>query len=106
MISKRTRHVAAMLVGRGSLLPILLALLVTGASGQTAGVTDGKTPSGLAPGAPAGSYGLSGFGRVDLFNGNLNSRLPLISIGGRGSAGSTMMLPIEQKVVVRREERS
>ncbi|HEU4713078.1 MAG TPA: RHS repeat-associated core domain-containing protein [Pyrinomonadaceae bacterium] len=49
------------------------------------------------PGAPAGSYPLSGFDNVNLFNGHLNFSLPLMQIGGRGSAGYTMMLPIEQR---------
>ncbi len=58
--------------------------------------TAGWTPLAQQPGAPAGSYALSGFDNVNLFNGNLNFRLPLMHIGGRGSAGYTMMLPIEQ----------
>ena len=53
-------------------------------------VTDGRTPLGMAPGAPAGSYGLSGLDDINLFNGNLNFNIPLITIGGRGSAGYTM----------------
>jgi hypothetical protein len=48
--------------------------------------TDGKTPTGLAPGAPAGSYILSGFDNINLFNGNLSFTLPLINIKGRGEA--------------------
>ncbi|HEY3104078.1 MAG TPA: hypothetical protein VGJ69_10825, partial [Pyrinomonadaceae bacterium] len=56
----------------------------------------GSTPAGLTPGAPAGSYGLSGFDNINLYNGNMNFRLPLISIGGRGAASYTMTLPIEQ----------
>ena len=54
------------------------------------------TPLTEQPGAPAGSYPLSGFDNVNLFNGHLNFRLPLMQIGGRGTAGYTMMLPIEQ----------
>jgi len=52
---------------------------------------------GLKPGTPAGSYSLSGFDDINLYNGNLNFRLPLLSIGGRGSAAHTIMLPIEQQ---------
>ena len=59
--------------------------------------TIGATPLALTPGAPAGSFALSGFDNVNLFNGNLNFRLPLLHIGGRGSAGYTMTLKIEQK---------
>jgi RHS repeat-associated protein len=58
---------------------------------------DGFTPTGLAPGAPAGSYALSGFDTVNPYNGGLNFNLPLYHIGGRGSAGYTIQLPIEQK---------
>ena len=58
--------------------------------------TAGWTPMAQQPGAPAGSYPLSGFDNVNLFNGNLNFRIPLLHVGGRGSAGYTMMLPIEQ----------
>src|SRR5262245_4871560 len=58
--------------------------------------TDVYTPKEAQPGAPAGSYALSGFDNVNLFSGHLNFRLPLVSIGGRGEAGYQMMLPIER----------
>ena len=54
------------------------------------------TPLTEQPGAPAGSYPLSGFDNVNLFNGHLSFSLPLMQIGGRGKAGYTIMLPIEQ----------
>ena len=59
--------------------------------------TDGKTPLALKPGTPAGSYALSDFDNINPYNGALNFHLPLLSIGGRGMAGYTMTLPIEQK---------
>ena len=59
--------------------------------------TDSMTPSGLAPGNPTGSYPLSGFENVNLYNGNLNFHLPLVKIGGRGKAGYTMMLAIDHQ---------
>lgn len=65
------------------------------ASAQTS-VTDGSTPLALAPGAPAGSYALSGFDNINAYNGNLNFRLPLLHIGGRGGAGYTMVLALEK----------
>ena len=74
----------------------IIALLSSGASAQTSN-TDGATPAGLSPGAPAGSYSLSGFENVNLYNGNLNVSLPLLPVGGRGSAGYTITLLIEQK---------
>src|SRR2546427_12401 len=77
-------------------IAILLMVLIGTSSAQT-GALDGTTPTALAAGAPAGSYGLSGFDNINLFNGNLNFRLPLVHVGGRGMAGYTMMLPIEQR---------
>ena len=59
--------------------------------------TDGQTPLALQPGAPAGSYALSGFDNVNLFNGSLNFRLLLAAMSGRGGAGDALMLPIERK---------
>jgi len=59
--------------------------------------TDGRTPLALQPGAPAGSYALSELDNINPYNGSLNFRLPLLNIGGRGTAGYTMTLPIEQK---------
>jgi len=48
----------------------------TSVFGQTTSNTDGSTPLSLTPGAPAGSFALSGFDNVNLFNGNLNFHLP------------------------------
>jgi RHS repeat-associated protein len=75
---------------------MVLLVLTAASNAQTTNPTDGSTPAGLTPGAPAGSYGLSGFDNVNLYNGNMNFRLPLISMGGRGGAGYTVTLPIEQ----------
>jgi RHS repeat-associated protein len=75
---------------------MLLLTLTTVSNAQTTNPTDGSTPAGLKPGAPAGSYGLSGFDNVNLYNGNMNFRLPLVSMSGRGGAGYTVTLPIEQ----------
>jgi hypothetical protein len=63
---------------------------------------DGQTPPGVVPGAPAGSYALSGFENVNLFNGKLNFHLPLATVGGRGEAGYTIPLTIETKWHVER----
>jgi len=59
--------------------------------------TDGSTPAGLQRGGPAGSYQLSGFDNVNLYNGNLSFNLPLMSIGGRGAASSGLTLSINSK---------
>ncbi len=58
--------------------------------GQTNSNTDGKTPVGLAPGAPAGSYGLSNLEQINLFSGRLSMNLPILSLQGRGKAGMTV----------------
>jgi RHS repeat-associated protein len=57
--------------------------------------TEGQTPLAMAPGAPDGAYALSGFDNVNLYNGNLNFRLPLRSVAGRGGAQMVMTLPLE-----------
>ena len=89
------RRIMGSLLGAAALL-----LIVSGnAAGQTAtrSGTDQMTPANLAAGSPAGAYALSGFDNVNLFNGNLNFHLPLLGIGGRGSAGYTMMLALNTK---------
>lgn len=77
----------------------LLLTLALGASAQNGdrSATDGMTPLGLAPGSPTGSYALSGFDNINLYNGNLNFRLPLLQVGGRGGAQMAMMLAINNK---------
>jgi len=80
----------------------LLLLLAAAASAQSD--TAGSTPLGLAPGAPAGSYSLSSFDNVNLFNGNLNFHLPLLGVSGRGGAGYQMTLPIDQTWTVFRQK--
>ena len=41
----------------------------------TTSITDGRTPSGIEAGTPVGSYALSDFDNVSVYNGNLNFRL-------------------------------
>lgn len=75
----------------------LLALLAAPcAQAQTTSVTDGSTPSALTPGAPAGSYPLSDFESINLYNGNLNFALPLLRVGGRGAVDASVTLKIER----------
>ena len=64
--------------------------------------TDRMTPPALNPGASSGSYPLSGFDNVNLFNGHLNFHLPLLNVKGRGGAQAQMTLAIEQLWRVRR----
>lgn len=79
-----------------SLLVISVVALAGGSvQGQTS-ATDGTTPASLAPGAPAGSYSLSDFEHINLYNGNLSASFQLVHVGGRGNAQYSMMLPIER----------
>lgn len=85
---------------RAMLLLTFLTLLTCNAVAQqeqTRSATDGSTPLALQQGQPAGSFALSGFENVNPYNGNLNFHLPLLGIGGRGSAQMTMMLSIDSK---------
>src|SRR3954470_4095905 len=74
--------------------------LLLAATAAAQSPTDGSTPSGFAPGSPAGSYALSDFDTVNLYNGSLNIRLPLLDIGGRGHAGYPIALHVEKKWTV------
>lgn len=80
---------------RLGILSVLLTLAAHSARAQSP--TDNGTPLGMAPGSPEGSYALSGFEDVNLYNGGLSFSFPLLRIGGRGSAGYTMQLPIDSK---------
>ncbi len=79
---------------------LLLALLFLTVSANAQNTNVGSTPLGIAPGSPSGSYPLSDFESVNLYNGGLNFRLPLLQIGGRGGAGYPITLHLEQKWTV------
>ncbi|HKR59900.1 MAG TPA: hypothetical protein VJS64_09190, partial [Pyrinomonadaceae bacterium] len=79
---------------------LLISILTLSANAQNA--TDGSTPLGLSPGSPAGSYSLSDFESVNLYNGGMNFSLPLLQIGGRGGAGYPITLHNQQKWTVTR----
>ena len=80
-----------------SLSVMFLILFVGQVTAQQQYIGNAFTSAAVAPGAPAGSYSISNIENVSLSNGNLNIGLPLLQIGGRGTAGYTMMLPIEYK---------
>lgn len=63
-------------------------------------VLDDTTPPGQAPGAPSGSFAITGFENVNIFNGHLNFRLPLLKVSGRGGVAYVSALPIEQRWTV------
>lgn len=75
------------------LAALLITLIAAHALAQMPG--DGTTSKGNKPGAPAGSYTLTDFEHLNLFNGNLNFSLPLLQIGGRGGAKSSVNLTID-----------
>jgi len=81
------------------LLLFYLLLLVSGVAAQTGTVgsaNDGTTPSGSAPGSPTGSYAVSDFEVINPYNGHVSLAFPLLKVGGRGAAGYSMTLPIDQ----------
>ena len=85
------------------LLAVLFTLFILNLSANAQIVTttktalDGRTPSAMQPGSPAGSYPLSGFDNVNLYNGNLLFRLPLLKVDGRGSAQMTVNVALNVK---------
>jgi RHS repeat-associated protein len=95
----KTQHTARALLNimTKHFIGIALLVLSLAASTQAQDVNGvaGSTPSGLAPGAAAGSYALSDFDSVNVYNGNVNFHLPLLGIGGRGGAQMTMMLSLD-----------
>ncbi len=70
-----------------ALLVISLTSLCYSLAFAQASTAGGWTPPGIAPGAPAGSYPLSGIEQINPFNGGMNASIPLLQVGGRGEAG-------------------
>lgn len=81
-------------LGARQLLNLLIAaflLFFVLGGGRVFGAKVGKEA-----GSPTGSYPLSGFDSVSLFSGNLNFNLPLLPVGGRGAAGTQLILNIQR----------
>ncbi|HLA13310.1 MAG TPA: hypothetical protein VJ023_22200, partial [Pyrinomonadaceae bacterium] len=76
---------------------LVSAFCYANAQSYSSSATDGFTPTGLTVGSPAGSYPLSGFESVNPYNGGLNFNLPVLKIGGRGTAGYMIHIPVEQR---------
>ena len=70
------------------------------AQSEPLNIIEGFTPPAIEPGSPAGSFALSGFETVNPYSGKLGFGLPLLQIGGRGEAGYTMTLAINQEWIV------
>ena len=82
-----------------TLMPIGLLAAAIPALGDTTTTSSlgFSEPQLLKVGRPAGSYAMSDFDTVNLFNGNLSIHLPLLVVYGRGTAGYTMTLPVYQR---------
>jgi len=88
-------HISTSVFKRGAVL-FLLHLLAASVTAAPIGLT----PLAVSPGTPAGTYSLTGFENINLYNGQLNFALPLLPIGGRGKVGYTMTLAMSQRVMV------
>ena len=82
------------------LFVLLLSQIVGRAAAQSA--LNGPLPSALKPGSPAGSYE-SSMDTINLFNGHLNFRIPLITIGGRGDAGLPLVFSLNPQWAVTKD---
>ena len=61
----------------------------------------GPVPPAIATGSPApSSYALSGFDKINYFNGSVNIDIPIATIGGRGTASHTLIVPIQQQWIL------
>lgn len=97
-----SRHHSTVIFVRLLVLALGLAFFAAATSAQQA--TDGATPLGLASGSPAGSYAVSDFESVNLYNGTLSFQMPLLKMAGRGGAGYPAMIRLEQKWLVNKQQ--
>jgi RHS repeat-associated protein len=66
--------------------PLLITALLSATTFAQTSYLDGNTPRAIQPGAPTGSFTLSDFEHINPYNGSLSVRVPLLTVGGRGSA--------------------
>ena len=78
-------------------LALSLALL-SGLYAQTItqNIVDGLTPPAIAPGAPIGVQQITELETINLYNGQLSTAIPLLTVGGRGEASYTMYARVTQ----------
>ena len=72
-----------------------------------ASITDSRTPPEVATGTPDGTYSLSHFDSYNGYNGSLTIDVPILNVGGRGSAGHTISVAINApgwKAIIRAGE--
>lgn len=80
-------------LGRSALIlsgMVLFFWIAASAQEMSINPMDGYTPSGLKAGSPTGNFPLSGFDIINPYNGSVNFSIPLLQVGGRGSAGYTI----------------
>ena len=78
-----------------SALLLLVCMITIGARGQT--TTNPSQPISQNPGPPDGSYLLSDFENINLYNGKAYFNLPLLKVTGRGNASYTINLPLKPR---------
>ena len=82
----------------GMLLCLLVIFLIQVANTNA---QSSSLPNAAKPGSYAGSSGLSDFETINPYSGNLNFNLPLLGVGGRGAAMSTISLTLNQKYLAK-----
>ena len=85
-----------------SIIAIMFLIVCLSTSVKAQGSTDGTTPLGLTAGSPTGTYPLTDFDVVNLYNGTLNFRLPIYQVAGRGGAAYPITLQVDKKWTVYR----
>jgi RHS repeat-associated protein len=90
-------HQISSRVSRYTVLSCIYLLSLSLLVGNVQAGGSASTLPGQAPGAPVGSFPISGIDTVNLFNGHLNFRLPLLEIAGRGQASFSLGLPIDHR---------
>jgi hypothetical protein len=86
-----------------AILFVLMVCSQTNAQTYTESNADGLVAPGIAAGNPASSYALTGIDHVNMYNGNLNISIPLLQIGGRGTAGYTVTYSVDTQWTVQKQ---
>ena len=89
---KTARRFFLLIILNGFIFATLCLLNVSRTSGQT-----NSSSSSVKGGKAVGTYTLDNFDNINLFNGNLNFNLPLITLNGRGENGISLFLAIETR---------
>jgi RHS repeat-associated protein len=84
-------------IGRFCALLTTWSFILTGVASAQLSSVNGTTPPGNAVGGSAGTYSLNDLENVNLYNGNLSFKLPLLALSGRGEADVNIALAINTK---------